>query len=147
MPLLVLLCFYEPHYCLLGIGRCVGQGEEQILVPTTLLQALQQWIDGEFLTPIFTVKKNHRTFIAECTVVVLRGILKHLLQRAGTAGRVDYTTLCNGQQAIFAYTVVEILCYMGCKRSCRLVSIESGRDTNAATLAHAWHLLHKGKCR
>ena len=139
--------FYEPHYGLLCIRRRIGQGKEKILVPAVLLQPQQQRIYRESLAPIFTVKENHRTLIPECTIVVLRSILKYLLHCTGTSRRVYYTTLCNGQQAILAYAVIEVLCNVGSERCCRLVTIEPCRDSNATTLTHARHLLHQGECR
>ena len=91
----------------------------------------EEGLGGHGVAPEFDVEEHHRTERAEQPVVVLRGVLEHLLHRARRAGSEHDTTRREGEQAVLADRVGEVLGDVGGELVGRLVPVEPRRHGQA----------------
>ena len=110
------------------IHRIIEQGDEiAILLPLSFLldEVADQREDGrEALPP----EEDHRAAERERRVVILREIHEHLLERPRAPGREHHTSERDGEQAILADAVGEVLGDVRAEQVAWLVTIEPGRD-------------------
>lgn len=112
----------------------ICHGEDEVLVPAFCHKLLEERVHGDVFGVILLAQEYHRAGISEGLVMVLCGILEYLLERTGAARGIDDATLRDGEDAVFAYAVVEVFGDVCRERRCRLVTVEPCRDAEAVIL-------------
>ena len=125
----------EGHDSVNRFLHIVGYRKHQAFVFSSLQKIFHESVDGHFAGEEVNSEEDHRTWVSECRVVVLGGILEYLLNSACRSGGVYYSALCDGQKGIFPNAVIEVFSDVGCKGTGRFVTIEPCRNAKTAVLA------------
>lgn len=117
-----------------GFVQIIGEMYELPII-LRLQQRLENSIDRNGLSPVLRVEKNHGTEGTERSVVVLRAVLKYLLDSASAPGGEQNPFVRDLQKSLFPKRVLKVLRQMTGDGSRWFMAIVPGGDGQRHTFA------------